>query len=347
MDNFTWEWFSIKWFDWGTLSNFEWQAPQLLWLVPLVPLIFLLRWLLHFKFRQKLDIALPEQKVQSSKMALLRFIPVVFLSLAIMLLLVALARPQETNEQVEQWTEGIDIMLVLDISHSMQIEDFTPNRLDAAKKVAKNFIDGRFQDRIGLVIFAGEAISYAPLTTDYTLLKKLIDDISFDMVEKPGTAIGSALGVALNRMRESDSKSKVVVLLSDGENTAGSIAPKTAAELCFAYGVKVYSIGVGKDGPVPYGTDMYGRPRYIEESLDETALREIAKIGQGKFFRATNNQALSQIFEVIDQYEKAEIKETRYKDTQDFYYIYLLHGLIFFLLWLVTKGTFLTNGLED
>ncbi|OHX67126.1 vWA domain-containing protein [Flammeovirga pacifica] len=338
---------SLHWFKPSTLANFDWEHFDYLYLILVIPILFLLRWLLRYRVRQKLDVALPEGRLQADWSTFLRFIPPFMLSIGLALMIVALARPQKTNEQVEKWSEGIDIMLILDISHSMKIEDFVPNRMEAAKKVATKFIDGRVQDRIGLVIFSGEAISYAPLTTDYTLLKDLVTDIDFNMIKKNGTAIGLALGVAINRMRESTAKSKVAILLSDGENTAGSIDPKTAAELAYGYGVKVYTIGVGKEGRVPYGTDMFGVPKYIEQHLDETALRDIARIGKGKYFRATNNKALAKIFDQIDNYEKAEIKETRYKDTKDYYQVYLIYGMIFFLIWMALKSTFLTNALED
>src|SRR3982750_3378990 len=164
--------------------------------------------------------------------------------LSVMLIFTALARPQKTNEKVEQWTEGIDIMIALDISQSMLMEDFTPNRLEAAKKVALNFINGRKQDRIGLVVFSGDAFSLTPLTTDYDLLKTYLNELNFDMIEKMGTAIGSAMAVVTNRMRESDSKSKVCILLSDGENTAGNIDPIKASQLAAAYGIKIYTIVV-------------------------------------------------------------------------------------------------------
>ena len=307
------DFFSLEWFFPETLSSFEWVNPEFLYLLLILPLIRLIKWLINRRTRQKLEIALPEDKAKKSKSTWLRLLPPLLLSLTIVLILVSLARPQRTNEQVEQYTEGIDIMLVLDISESMQIEDFIPNRLEAAKNVAKDFINGRFQDRIGLVIFSGEAISYSPLTTDYELLNNLIDDIGFNMVRKGGTAIGLAIGVTINRMKESPSKSKVMILLSDGENTAGSIDPETAAKIAKDKGIKMYSIGVGKEGKVPYGTDMFGRKRYIEQSLDETTLRMIAELGDGRYFRATNNQALDEIFGIIDEYEKAEIKETRYQ----------------------------------
>ena len=160
--------------------------------------------------------------------------------------MVALARPQKNNEKVEQWTEGIDIMIGLDISRSMEIEDFQPNRLEAAKQLALNFINGRIQDRIGLVVFAGDAFSVSPLTTDYDLLRSHIKDLNFEMIESTGTAIGSAMAVMTNRMRESEAKTKVCILLSDGDSNAGNIDPITAAELGAAYGITIYTIVVGK-----------------------------------------------------------------------------------------------------
>jgi len=341
------EWFSIEWFLPAQLKQFTWEQPGYLYGMLLLPLPYILRWLLHFKARQKLEIALIEREAVSIPYAILRHIPSVLMLLFISLILVALARPQITNEQVERFTEGIDIVLAMDISESMQIEDFKPNRLEAAKEVALNFVKGRFQDRIGIVIFSGDAYSLAPLTTDYNLLKTYISDINFDMVQNRGTAIGSALGVATNRMRESTAKSKVIILLSDGENTAGSIDPITAADLAHAYNCKIYTIGVGKEGAVPFGTDMFGRTRFVENTMDETTLRKIAEIGEGQYFRAQDNQALQDVFIRIDRYEKVEVKETRFKDTKDFYQIYLMWGLLVFLVFMLLKNTFITNALED
>jgi Ca-activated chloride channel family protein len=219
--------------------------------------------------------------------------------------------------------------------------------LEAAKKVALDFIQGRIQDRIGIVVFSGDAFSLSPLTTDYDLLRSYINEISFEMIENRGTAIGSAMAVVTNRMRESESKSKVCILLSDGDNTAGNIDPITAAELASAYGIKIYTIVVGKEGLVPYGKDFFGRPNMIENTVDETTMRKMADVGGGQFFRATDNQALRQVFDKIDQYEKAEIKETRFKDTSDYYFIYLQWAVSFFLLWLLLKSTFISNVLQD
>lgn len=340
-------WFSLRWFNPDTVRAFEWDQPIWFYLFALIPLIFLIRWLITNRFRQRLPIALTKKDIKSDPVSLLRFIPPVLFMFSLIFIIVALARPQSTNEQVEQWSEGIDIMLVIDISESMQIEDFRPNRLEAAKDVARNFVAGRFQDRIGLVIFSGDAYSRSPLTTDYELLNSYIDDISFDLIENRGTAIGSALAVATNRLRESDSDSEVLILLSDGDNTAGNIDPITAAKLAQAYNIKIYTIAIGKEGKVPFGNDFFGRPRYVENTLDESTLREIAKIGKGNFYRASDKQALEAVFSRIDQLEKAEIKETRYKDTTDYYVIYLTWGIVFLLLWLLTKSTFVTNVLSD
>jgi len=347
LPNGLWDWLSLAWFLPKTLKSFQWEKVYFLYFIPALPLLYIVKWLLHFTFRQKLEIALIEKDAESDNIASLRHLVSVVMLIFLALILTALARPQHTDEQVEQWAEGIDIMLALDISESMQIEDFQPNRLAAAKKVALEFIGGRIQDRIGVVVFAGDAYSLAPLTTDYGLLKNYVESIDFQMIQSRGTAIGSALAVAINRMRESESKSKVIILLSDGDNTAGNIDPKTSAELAYAYGIKLYTIGVGREGEVPFGTDIYGNTRYIQNSMNETTLKEIAKIGEGQYFRATNNQTLAQVFKRIDQYEKVEIKETRFKDTKDYYRVYLIWALIFLIIWLFLKNTFIANALED
>ncbi|MEM9299662.1 MAG: VWA domain-containing protein [Bacteroidota bacterium] len=340
-------WYSIDWFYLSTLKNFTWENRLALFALVLIPLCILVRWTLRYFLNQKLPIALTRSQLRSNPTNLVRMAPDFLMALVFSLMIVAIARPQKTNEKVEQWTEGIDIMLAMDISQSMQIEDFKPNRLEAAKEVANDFIDGRFQDRIGIVIFSGDAYSLSPLTTDYDLLKSYIEDIEFDMIENRGTAIGSALAVATNRMRESDSKSKVLILLSDGDNTAGNIDPITAANLATAYDIKMYSIAIGKEGKVPFGKDFFGRPRMVDNTMDESTLREIAKIGEGEFFRVGDNEALEKVFELIDNYEKAEIQETRYKDTQDYYRNYLMWALVFLIVWMFTKSTFITNVLQD
>lgn len=345
MDNESW--FSPGWFLPSTLRSFTWENPMFLWAIAGVPLLFLFRWLMRLRFNQKLPVAVTQKDLHVSPLTLVRFIPDFCLMFALALILTALGRPQKTNEKVEQWTEGIDIMIGLDISQSMQIEDFLPNRLEAAKTVARNFIDGRLQDRIGIVVFSGDAFSLAPLTTDYELLKSYLDEINFDMIENRGTAIGSALAVVTNRMSESESKSKVCILISDGDNTAGNIDPITAARLAESFDIKIYTIVVGKEGLVPYGKDFFGRPNMIENTVDETTMRKIADIGKGEFFRAADNKALTQVFARIDQFEKAEIKETRFKDTSDYYFIYLQWAVAFFLIWLALKSSFISNVLQD
>ena len=340
-------WFSISWFYPSVFQGYVWEYEYFLMLLLAIPLVFVLRWLLNIRLKQKLTIALPEKKLKSDMTSILRFIPDLLFAMIIALLIIALARPQTSNEKVEQWTEGIDIMLLIDISRSMTIQDFKPNRLEAAKQVAKDFIGGRFQDRIGIVIFSGDAYSLAPLTTDYKLLTTYIDEITFEKIEASGTAIGSALAVGTNRMRESTSKSKVVILISDGDNTAGNLDPITAADIAHAYDIKIYTIGIGKEGRVPTGKNAFGQTVYSENTLDETTLRKIAEIGEGSFFRASDNQALEDIFKLIDKYEKAEIKENRFKDTTDYYQVYVKWAIVIFLLWVGLKSTFMSNILRD
>ncbi|PGH40204.1 MAG: hypothetical protein CRN43_04420 [Candidatus Nephrothrix sp. EaCA] len=340
-------WYSLDWFSPSAFETFTWDRPVFLWLLLSVPFIFIARGLLRYFFGQKYAVAVLAKEWSSSLSAWLRFIPEIILAVSLMLLILSLARPQRSTEQAEQWSEGIDIVLALDISQSMMIEDFRPNRLEAAKEVARAFISQRPSDRIGLVIFSGEAFSLSPLTTDHDVLFSYLKELSFDQIDSRGTAIGSALAVVTNRMRESTAKSKVCILISDGDNTAGNIDPITAAELASAYSVKIYSILVGKEGLVPMGKNMFGQPNMVENTVDESTMRKIAAIGSGEFFRVADNHALKNTFAKIDQYEKEEIKETRFKNSTDYYYVYLRWALCFWLLWLLMKSAFLTNALED
>ncbi len=338
-------WFSLKWFSLNQLLSYEWAYYKILYLLLLIPIAYIVSRILNKKITYQVSI--PKSKLKNLSYSFFRIIPNLLFICSLIMVILSLARPQKSNEKIDRWSEGIDIMLVVDISESMQIEDFSPNRLESAKSVAKKFIDGRFQDRIGLVVFSGESYSRCPLTSDYTLLKKYIDEINFDLISTRGTAIGSAIAIATNRMRESKSKTKILILLSDGDNTAGNIDPKTAAEIAKAYGIKIYSIAIGKNGKVPFGKDYFGRPRYVENSLDEKNLRDIAKTTEGKFYRASNNTSLENIFSEIDEFEKSEIKENRYKNTVDFYQYYLLWGIIFILLFIFIKSTYLNNILKD
>ena len=338
-------WFSLKWFNIYELFNYEWENQSILLLTLLIPLILIISYFINKN--NFIEVSIPSSELKKYRFSFLRLIPNTIFLLSLIFIIISLGRPQKSNEKVEKWSEGIDIMLVVDISESMQIEDFKPNRLESAKNVAKEFINGRFQDRIGLVVFSGESYSRCPLTTDYILLNEYVDEISFDLISSRGTAIGSAIAIATNRMRESTSKSKIMILLSDGDNTAGNIDPSTSAQIAKAYGIKIYSIAIGKNGKVPFGKDYFGRTRYVENSLDEKNLREIATITKGKFYRASNNSSLEKIFEVIDEFEKSEVKENRYKNTVDYYQYYLLWAIVLFLIYILIKSTFLNNIIKD
>ncbi|WP_339903188.1 VWA domain-containing protein [uncultured Cyclobacterium sp.] len=339
---FSWSWFSPE-----TLRSFEWENFFLLHLIWIIPILLLIRKFIKLIKKPALELSLPKIVPTKNPWTYLRLLPSLFFLLALWMVVIALARPQRTNEKVEQYTEGIDIMLVMDISESMDLQDFTPNRLEAAKETAIDFINGRIADRIGMVIFSGEAFSLAPLTTDYELLTDLVNSITFNMMDAKGTAIGSAVSTGINRIRESEAKSKVMVLLSDGDNNAGNVDPVFAAQLAEAMDIKIYTIAVGKDGMVPYGTDFFGRPQMIESYLNEETLRNIARITKAEFFRASDDKALENIFTKIDELEKAEIIESRYKETMDYYRPYLIWGIIFFFIWLTLKNTFFNNFLLD
>lgn len=341
------EFFSWSWFLPETFQSYEWENPLLLNLLWLIPLLVLIRKFIKFLKKPVLELSLPKRVAKANPWTYLRLIPTGFFFLFLIFVVLALARPQRSNERVEQYTEGIDILLVMDISESMDLQDFSPNRLEAAKKTAVDFINGRFGDRIGMVVFSGEAYSLSPLTNDYKLLTSLIEEINFSMIEAKGTAIGSAIAAGTNRMKDSESPSKVMILLSDGESNAGNVDPIFAAQLATAFDIKIYTIAVGKDGMVPYGTDFFGRPQMVESYLDESTLREIANIGSGQFFRASDGKALNRIFEQIDTLEKTEILENRYKETADFYRIYLFWGILFFVIWMGLKSSFFNNFLLD
>ena len=240
----------------------------------------------------------------------LRHLPFVLRCAALALLVVALARPQDVERLSHTNTEGIDIMLAIDVSGSMLARDFKPDRITAAKEVAGSFIADRYGDRIGLVAFAGEAFTQSPLTTDQSTLQTLLARIRSGLIED-GTAIGNGLATAINRLRESNAKSKVIILLTDGENNRGEIAPLTAAEIARDQGIRVYTIGVGTRGTAPYPTvDFFGNPTVVQAKvqIDEKILGEIADLTGGRYFRATDNAKLQSIYDEINQLEKSKIE---------------------------------------
>jgi Ca-activated chloride channel family protein len=234
------------------------------------------------------------------------------------LLIIMLARPQTTNYWEDRTTEGIDIVIALDISSSMLARDFVPNRLEASKDVAISFISGRPNDRMGLVVFSGESFTQCPLTTDHAVLINLFKDIKQGMIED-GTAIGMGLANAVNRLKDSDTKSKVIILLTDGVNNMGAIDPITAAQLAKSFGIRVYTIGVGKNGYAPYPVQtMFGiQYQDMEVKIDEETLKKISEITDGKYFRATNNRKLKQIYKEIDKLEKSKIQVKKFSSKND------------------------------
>ena len=245
----------------------------------------------------------------------LRHLPFALRAAAFALLVVALARPQDIEQNVRTNTEGIDIVLAIDVSASMLARDFRPNRITAAKEVAGSFVADRYGDRIGLVVFAAEAFTQSPLTTDQSTLQTLLARIRSGLIDDSGTAIGNGLATAINRLRESEAKSKVIILLTDGVNNRGQIAPMTAAEIARAQGIRVYTIGVGTEGTAPYpAVDIYGQPTgdvvMAKVEIDEKTLGAMADLTGGKYFRATDNAKLKAIYDEINQLEKSKVEVT-------------------------------------
>ncbi|MBQ5378842.1 MAG: VWA domain-containing protein, partial [Paludibacteraceae bacterium] len=260
-------------------------------------------------------------------------VPFVLRVAAIALLSIALARPQLTNKWSSESTEGIDIMMALDISGTMLAEDLKPNRLEAAKDVASEFVKNRPNDQIGLVVFAGESFTQCPLTTDHAVLVNLFQSVEYGMIED-GTAIGLGLANAVNRMKDSETKSKVVILLTDGSNNRGDIAPQTAAEIAKTFGIRVYTVGVGSYGQarVPVQTPMGRQYMTMDSEFDEGTLRRIAETTGGQYFRATDNNSLKQIYEQIDQLEKTKLRVREYSKHTENFMPYLIAALACLLL---------------
>lgn len=255
-------------------------------------------------------------------------------------LVVALARPQTSLSKKEMKVEGIDVVLALDVSGSMKAQDFRPNRLEAAKKVASNFIAGRKNDRIGLVVFSGEAYTQIPLTIDHHVLQSQLAKVKSGTL-RDGTALGDGLATAINRIKDSKAKSKVIILLTDGVNNMGSVDPKSAAEIAAMYDIRLYTIGVGSRGMAPYpAQDPWGRTvmQNMPVEIDEGLLKQMAESTQdGRYYRATSKKSLEDIFEQIDQMEKTKIDVTQYSQTRDEYMPFLLAGLLCLLLEILLK----------
>jgi Ca-activated chloride channel homolog len=270
----------------------------------------------------------PFENVRPTPRERLRHLPFVLRMLVIASLFVGVARPQTTSKGENTYTEGIDIVLLVDISGSMLAEDFRPNRIEAAKSVAADFIDGRTNDRIGLVIFAGQSFTQCPMTLDYRVLKNLLAQVKPGMVED-GTAIGMAIAQGVNRLKDSKAKSKVMILLTDGVNNRGEIDPITATQIAETFGIRIYTIGVGTIGEAPYPVQTpFGiSHQMVPVDVDEKTLQKIAEMTDGQYFRATNNRALREIYREIDRLEKTRIQVRAYKSYTELFYPWVFFGL--------------------
>ncbi|MBU4486415.1 MAG: VWA domain-containing protein [Candidatus Delongbacteria bacterium] len=319
---------------------FKFNDPQYLYLmfIPLIALIY------HFAKKRRSYIRFSDSKTFEGvkKTLRIRFLefPFILKIIAAVLVILALARPQSTSESSETITEGIDIVIATDISTSMLAQDFTPNRFEASLEVARDFINGRKNDRIGMVLFAGEAYTQCPLTTDYNILEDLTGNIKMGVIED-GTAIGSGIITAVNRLKNSKAKSKVIILLTDGENNRGEVSPETAADVATAMEIRIYTIGIGKNrAPYPF-RGPFGQTivREVEFKVDEEMLSNVAKVTGGKFYRATDKDKLKFIYEEIDKLEKTKIDIKSYKRFHEKYFLFLLPGLLIFLLALLLENT--------
>lgn len=318
--------------------KFEFVNPEYFWLFLVLPIA--IAWFLWKRKEITASVKLSSLKgFKTSSNWLAKFRPVIFVIriLALSLLIIAMARPRfvDTQSKIKK-TEGIDIVMAMDVSGSMLARDLKPNRLEALKKVASNFVMERPNDRIGIVIYAGESYTQVPLTTDKNVIAKAINDIDYGGVIEDGTAIGMGLATAVNRLKESFSESKVVILLTDGVNNSGVIDPRIATELALEFGIKVYSIGIGTTGTAlsPVAINPNGTFRYanVPVEIDEELLKEISKATGGIYFRAQSNSSLEEIYDEINKLEKTEIEEFQYTSYEEKFRPFLLWAGVLLLL---------------
>lgn len=316
-------------------SDISFAYPYVLYLLLVIPLVIF--WYIKKYKNLTPDITYSSLSVFSGLKPTLKeraqHFPFIFRMIALTLLITALARPQTFSTGEDIYTEGIDIAMLLDISGSMLAEDFKPNRLEAAKSVIDEFVEGRTTDKIGLVIFAAESFTQCPLTIDYSVLRNLLSEIKSGMIDD-GTAIGTAIANGVNRLKDSDSKSKVIILITDGVSNSGEIDPVTAAQIAEKFGVRIYTVGVGTRGEAPYPVQTAFGIRYqnVPVEIDEETLGQVAEITGGKYFRATNNKKLKDIYAEIDNLEKTRVEITSYRNAKELFYGWVAGGLFFLLL---------------
>ncbi|MFA7228807.1 MAG: VWA domain-containing protein [Melioribacteraceae bacterium] len=315
-------------------SDVTFAYPLVLWFLLLIPLLGYWHW-------KKRDEGSPDFTYSSLKIfggiprtfkEKLAHLPAWLRIASLAFFIIAAARPQSFSSGENFYAEGIDIAMVLDISGSMLAEDFKPNRVEAAKKVINDFIAGRTNDKIGLVIFSGESFTQCPLTIDYAVLRNLLKEIKTGMIED-GTAIGNAIANGVNRLKDSKAKSKVMILLTDGVNNRGEVDPITAAQIAQKYGIRIYSVGVGTIGeaPYPFQTPFGVRYQMVPVEIDENVLKQISGITGGKYFRATDNKKLVQIYDEIDRLEKTRVEVTSYRNAKELFYGWAFFGLFLLL----------------
>ncbi len=318
--------------------------PEALLLLLLIPAYLFWYWRYYRRQRLVIRLSYDPVKLKPPKIDLsfLRQVPRLLQVGALALLIVAIARPQTADEVTQRKAEGIDIVLALDVSGSMEADDFVPNRLEVAKFNARSFVEGRSSDQIGLVLFAAEALSYAPLSLDHAFLMQMIDEVSFGMLPRQGTAIGSAIATALNRLSSGTNPSQVIVLLTDGANNRGEIDPISAAQLAASRDIRIYCIGIGREL-----YQMDSTARLTESDLDEETLQRMADLTKGKFFRATDPHRLEAIFTEISRLETGQIEDLSYRVVKDRYPIFVKIAILMLGLSFLLMLTFIYNPLEQ
>jgi Ca-activated chloride channel family protein len=342
------EWFNYHWLEFAFLRNLEWEHPERLWLIALIPIIWGLRWFLSLSFRQYMrSFWGGGLKPATIFPFLYRLIQPLLFSAFMVMLCISMAGPMQGKGGIPQRKSGLSLFILLDISESMSISDIKPSRLQYAQNMILELIKQRPQDKISLILFSAESYTLVPLTNDHKIVAEQLKQLNTLSLQRDGTSIGNALGTALNRINRAKVEAGHILLISDGENTTGALDPEMVAVFCKRQNIHIFSVGLGTEGWVPLGLDQNGQVRYVESHLDEALLKRISRNTKGQYYRHSQKDWITSLTEALNELPTETMAVGKAEAPQRVYRIYLYWGLIFLLVWIWSKLSFINNFLED
>lgn len=342
------EWFDYRWLEPVFLRTLEWEHPERLWLMALIPLIWGIRWFLSLSFRQYMrSFWGGGLKPATIFPFLYRLIQPLLFSAFMLMLCISIAGPMQSKGGLPQRKSGLSLFILLDISESMSISDIKPNRLKYAQAMILELIKQRPQDKISLILFSAESYTLVPLTNDHKILEEQLNQLNTLSLQRNGTSIGNALGTALNRINRAKAEAGHIILISDGENTTGALDPEMVTVFCKRENIRIYTVGLGTEGWVPLGYDQNEQVRYVESHLDEALLKRISRNTQGQFYRHTQKDWIGSLAKDLNELPTESLEIIKAEAPQRIYRIYLYWALVFLLVWIWSKLSFINNFLED